>query len=172
MSGPAAGSAPAAGTAAAAAGAAPAPSSEPLKLGSLTEVWKQRAEWNRFVAYLDAVEGEGEDSDGRKMALGRYARYVYSYRVAGRSVTISVGEQCCQMVSKGTKSVPLESQGEENSLVRENRNSYSENLTFKTHFRFLELYVRLDQAERVEAKPEEEVRLGLIVPLSHISTYL
>ncbi len=72
------------------------PNSEPLKLGSLTEVWKQRSEWNRFVAFLEAAEGEGEDSDGRKMSLTRYAK-------------------------------------------------------------FLELYVRLDQAERVEARPEEEV---------------
>ncbi len=48
---------------------------EPLKLGSLTETWKQKAEWNKYVMWLDKGEGEGEDSDGKKMSLGRYARY-------------------------------------------------------------------------------------------------
>ena len=92
------GASSAAGTSNGARRTTPPPSTaEPLKLGSLTEVWKQRSEWVKFVAFLDAAEGEGEDSDGRKMSLGRYAR-------------------------------------------------------------FLELYVRLDQAERVEAKPEDEVK--------------
>ncbi len=41
---------------------------------SLSDLWKHREEWNRFVALLDAAEGEGEDSEGKKLGLSRYAR--------------------------------------------------------------------------------------------------
>ena len=75
---------------------ADSPTKSPLKFGSITETWKNRAEWVKFASFL-ANMSEGEDSEGVPMTLDRYAK-------------------------------------------------------------FLELYVRLDQAERIEGRSEETLK--------------
>ena len=80
-------------------------SGEGLKLGSLTDTWKKREQWEKFNNFLANMD-EGEDSDGVKMNLDRYAR-------------------------------------------------------------FLELYVRLDHAERVECKDDSELRRLVLAIREH-----
>lgn len=46
-----------------------------LSLGTLTQTWKNRAEWMRFKAYLDGLD-EGLDSMDRPMSLGRYGLFL------------------------------------------------------------------------------------------------
>ena len=49
-----------------------------LKLGSISEVWREKDRWEKFVVYLDTIS-EGEDSNGRTMSLSRYARFLELY---------------------------------------------------------------------------------------------
>ena len=49
-----------------------------LKLGSISEVWREKDRWDKFVEYLDTMS-EGEDSNGKIMSLSRYARFLELY---------------------------------------------------------------------------------------------
>ena len=49
-----------------------------LKLGSISEVWREKDRWEKFAEYLDTIS-EGEDSNGRTMSLSRYARFLELY---------------------------------------------------------------------------------------------
>ena len=49
-----------------------------LKLGSISEVWREKDRWDNFVQYL-APMSEGDDSDGNPMSLSRYARFLELY---------------------------------------------------------------------------------------------
>ena len=49
-----------------------------LKLGSISEVWREKDRWDKFVKYLDPLS-EGDDSDGEPMSLSRYARFLELY---------------------------------------------------------------------------------------------
>ncbi|TRY69001.1 hypothetical protein TCAL_04098 [Tigriopus californicus] len=46
-----------------------------LSLGTISETWKNRAEWMKFKAYLDGLD-EGQDSMDRPMSLGRYGLFL------------------------------------------------------------------------------------------------
>ena len=50
-----------------------------LKMGSITEVWKNSSEWNKFTNFLDTSEPEGYDSSGVPMKLSRYAVFLQIY---------------------------------------------------------------------------------------------
>ena len=49
-----------------------------LRLGSISEVWREKSRWDSFVEYLDTMS-EGEDSNGKPMSLSRYARFLELY---------------------------------------------------------------------------------------------
>ena len=49
-----------------------------LKLGSISEIWREKDRWDDFVKYLDP-QSEGDDSEGRPMSLARYARFLELY---------------------------------------------------------------------------------------------
>jgi len=49
-----------------------------LKLGSISEVWREKDRWDKFVQYLTPMS-EGDDSDGNPMSLSRYARFLELY---------------------------------------------------------------------------------------------
>jgi len=49
-----------------------------LKLGSISEVWREKDRWDKFVEYLVPLS-EGDDSDGKPMSLSRYARFLELY---------------------------------------------------------------------------------------------
>ena len=49
-----------------------------LKLGSISEVWREKDRWDKFVEDLDTMS-EGEDSNGKIMSLSRYARFLELY---------------------------------------------------------------------------------------------
>ena len=49
-----------------------------LKLGSISEVWREKDKWDKFVEYLDTIS-EGEDSNGERMSASRYARFLELY---------------------------------------------------------------------------------------------
>ena len=49
-----------------------------LKLGSISEIWREKDRWDRFVEYLDTIS-EGEDSNGKTLLLSRYARFLELY---------------------------------------------------------------------------------------------
>ena len=50
-----------------------------LKMGSITEVWKNSSEWKKFTNFLDTSEPEGYDSSGVPMKLSRYAIFLQIY---------------------------------------------------------------------------------------------
>jgi len=50
-----------------------------LKMGSITEVWKNSGEWKKFTNFLDTSEPEGIDSAGVPMKLSRYAVFLQIY---------------------------------------------------------------------------------------------
>ena len=52
---------------------------EELKLGSITEIWKSGTEWTKYCQYLDTMEPEAIDSEGEPMKLSRYARFLKLY---------------------------------------------------------------------------------------------
>ena len=52
---------------------------EDLKMGSITEIWKNTAEWEKFCHFLDTSEPEGYDSSGIPMKLSRYATFLREY---------------------------------------------------------------------------------------------
>ena len=49
-----------------------------LRLGFISEVWREKSRWDSFVEYLDTMS-EGEDSNGKPMSLSRYARFLELY---------------------------------------------------------------------------------------------
>ena len=49
-----------------------------LKMGSITEVWKNAIEWQKFFDYLDN-QNEGMDSSGIPLKLSRYAKFLSLY---------------------------------------------------------------------------------------------
>ena len=49
-----------------------------LKLGSISEIWREKDRWDEFVKYLEP-QSEGDDSEGRPMSLARYARFLELY---------------------------------------------------------------------------------------------
>ncbi len=53
-------------------------SPEALKLGSLTETWKNQSEWSKFVSHL-AKKQERVDSLGKPLTLARYAKFLELY---------------------------------------------------------------------------------------------
>ena len=55
------------------------PDCDGLKMGSLTEVWKNGQEWLKFCSYLESHEPEGMDSSGSPLKLSRYARFLQLY---------------------------------------------------------------------------------------------
>lgn len=56
-----------------------ASSTDGLKMGSITEVWKNGREWEKFTEFLDKCEPEGYDSEGIPMKLSRYAKFLKLY---------------------------------------------------------------------------------------------
>ena len=50
-----------------------------LKMGSITEVWKNGLEWQKFIDYLDKQPPEGVDSNGVPLKLSRYAKFLSLY---------------------------------------------------------------------------------------------
>ena len=48
-------------------------------LGSITEIWKNSAEWEKFCHFLDTSEPEGYDSSGIPMKLSRYGAFLKDY---------------------------------------------------------------------------------------------
>ena len=48
-------------------------------MGSITEVWKNKVEWDKFYEFLDNFEPEGIDSTGEPMKLSRYAKFLEFY---------------------------------------------------------------------------------------------
>ena len=50
-----------------------------LKMGSITEVWKNGIEWQKFFDYLDKQPPEGVDSSGIPLKLSRYAKFLSLY---------------------------------------------------------------------------------------------
>ena len=48
-------------------------------MGSITEIWKNTAEWEKFCHFLDTSEPEGYDSSGIPMKLSRYAAFLKDY---------------------------------------------------------------------------------------------
>ena len=49
-----------------------------LKIGSISEVWREKDRWVKFVEYLDTMS-EGEDSNGMTLSFRRYARFLELY---------------------------------------------------------------------------------------------
>ena len=49
-----------------------------LKLGSISEVWREKIRWDKYVEFLETMS-EGEDSNGRKLSLSRYAKFLELY---------------------------------------------------------------------------------------------
>ena len=50
-----------------------------LKMGSITEVWKNSLEWQKYYDFLDNFTPEGTDSAGEPMKLSRYAKFLQLY---------------------------------------------------------------------------------------------
>ena len=48
-------------------------------MGSITEVWKNGNEWQKFFDYLDKQPPEGVDSSGNPLKLSRYAKFLSLY---------------------------------------------------------------------------------------------
>ena len=48
-------------------------------MGSITEVWKNGLEWQKFIDYLDKQPPEGVDSSGVPLKLSRYAKFLSLY---------------------------------------------------------------------------------------------
>ena len=48
-------------------------------MGSITEVWKNGLEWQKFFDYLDKQPPEGVDSSGIPLKLSRYAKFLSFY---------------------------------------------------------------------------------------------
>ena len=48
-------------------------------MGSITEVWKNGLEWQKFIDYLDKQPSEGVDSSGVPLKLSRYAKFLSLY---------------------------------------------------------------------------------------------
>ena len=48
-------------------------------MGSITEVWKNSAQWEKYYEFLDNFEPEGIDSAGEPMKLSRYAKFLQLY---------------------------------------------------------------------------------------------
>ena len=48
-------------------------------MGSITEVWKNKPQWDKFYDFLDKFEPEGIDSAGEPMKLSRYAKFLEHY---------------------------------------------------------------------------------------------
>ena len=48
-------------------------------MGSITEVWKNGLEWQKFIDYLDKQPPEGVDSCGVPLKLSRYAKFLSLY---------------------------------------------------------------------------------------------
>ena len=48
-------------------------------MGSITEVWKNGIEWQKFFDYLDKQPPEGVDSSGTPVKLSRYAKFLSMY---------------------------------------------------------------------------------------------
>ena len=48
-------------------------------MGSITEVWKNSLEWQKYFDFLDNFTPEGTDSTGEPMKLSRYAKFLQLY---------------------------------------------------------------------------------------------
>lgn len=50
-----------------------------LKMGSITEVWKNGHEWSKYVQFLDKCQPEGYDSANQPLKMSRYAKFLQLY---------------------------------------------------------------------------------------------
>lgn len=50
-----------------------------LKMGSITEVWKNGQAWSQYVQFLDQCQPEGYDSANQPLKMSRYAKFLQLY---------------------------------------------------------------------------------------------
>ena len=50
-----------------------------LKFGSITEIWKSKAEWSKYHAFLENMQPEAYDSEGKPVLISRYSTFLQLY---------------------------------------------------------------------------------------------